>query len=90
MIADLKPYEEYKESGLQWLGQVPEHWALPRLGSVLRERNETNENKQVMQVLSVLKDIGVIRYEDKGRIGNKKSEDIARYKIVRPDDIVVN
>ena len=26
MIADLKPYPEYKESGLPWLGQVPEHW----------------------------------------------------------------
>ena len=28
MIADLKPYPEYKESGLPWLGRVPEHWSL--------------------------------------------------------------
>jgi len=21
-----KPYPEYKESGVQWLGNVPEHW----------------------------------------------------------------
>jgi len=27
MIADLKPYPEYKESGLPWLGQVPRHWS---------------------------------------------------------------
>jgi type I restriction enzyme S subunit len=33
---------------------------------------------------------GVIPYADKGNVGNKKSEDITRYKIVRPDDIVVN
>ena len=26
MIADLKPYAEYKESGLPRLGQVPGHW----------------------------------------------------------------
>ena len=26
MIADLRPYTEYKESGLPWLGQVPGHW----------------------------------------------------------------
>ena len=26
MIADLKPYAEYKESGLPWLGPVPGHW----------------------------------------------------------------
>ncbi len=90
MIANLKPYAEYKESGLPWLGQVPGHWEVKRLGSVLRERGETNERKQVTQVLSVMKDVGVIRYEDKGNIGNKKSDDIGRYKIVRQDDIVVN
>ncbi len=28
MIADLKPYAEYKESGLPWLGQVPGHWEM--------------------------------------------------------------
>lgn len=90
MIADLKPYSDYKESDSPWLGRMPKHWNLVRLGSVLRERRETNEGEKVDQVLSVLKGIGVIRYEDKGNIGNKKSEDIGRYKIVRPDDIVVN
>ncbi len=28
MIADLKPYAEYKESGLSTLGKVPAHWEL--------------------------------------------------------------
>jgi hypothetical protein len=37
-----------------------------------------------------MKERGVIPYADKGNVGNKKSEDITRYKIVRPDDIVVN
>jgi type I restriction enzyme, S subunit len=31
MIADLKPYPEYKESGLPWLGRVPGHWNVRRL-----------------------------------------------------------
>jgi len=31
MIAELKPYAEYKESGLPWLGQVPGHWDVKRL-----------------------------------------------------------
>ena len=90
MIADLKPYAEYRASRSPWLGNIPVHWKLPRLGSVLCERKETNEKRQIEQVLSVMKRIGVIRYEDKGNIGNKKSEDTGRYKIVRPDDIVVN
>jgi type I restriction enzyme S subunit len=90
MIDGLKPYPVYKDSGVPWLGEVPEHWELPRLGALLRERGETNDNGGVKDVLSVLRDRGVIPYADKGNIGNKKSEDITRYKIVRPDDIVVN
>lgn len=31
MIADLKPYPAYKESGLPWLGRVPGHWEVKRL-----------------------------------------------------------
>jgi type I restriction enzyme S subunit len=36
MIADLKPYPEYKEAGLPGLGQVPGHWEIKRLGSLGR------------------------------------------------------
>ena len=86
----LKPYPAYKDSGIEWLGDVPEHWRLPRLGALLRERGETNGDGQVSEVLSVLRERGVIPYAEKGNIGNKKSEDITRYKVVRPDDIVVN
>ena len=89
-IADLKPYPEYKDSGALWFGDVPRHWGVKRLGSVFGERGETNDKYEVKEVLSVLKDIGVIPYSEKGRIGNKMSEDIGRYKIVRPDDLVVN
>jgi len=37
MIADLKPYAEYKESGLPWLGQVPGHWEVRRLRASITE-----------------------------------------------------
>lgn len=90
MISDLKPYATYKNSSVSWLGKVPEHWDIAPLGALLRERGETNDEGQVTEVLSVLKDRGVIPYADKGNIGNKKSDDITRYKIVRPNDIVVN
>ena len=90
MIADLKPYPAMKDSGVEWLGRVPEHWEVLRLGNLLRERGETNANGEIQEVLSLLRDRGVIPYAKKGNIGNKRSEDITRYKIVRPDDIVVN
>ena len=33
MIADLKPYPAYKGSGVPWLGEVPAHWEVRRLGT---------------------------------------------------------
>jgi type I restriction enzyme S subunit len=90
MINDLKPYPAMKDSGVPWLGKVPEHWGVLRLGGVLRERGETNDDNSVTEVLSVMRERGVIPYAEKGNVGNKKSEDITRYKIVRPGDIVVN
>jgi type I restriction enzyme, S subunit len=33
VISGLKPYPAYKDSGVPWLGQVPEHWGLRRLGA---------------------------------------------------------
>jgi type I restriction enzyme, S subunit len=90
MKGGLKPYPAMKDSGVPWLGKVPEHWEVLRLGGVLRERGETNDDNSVTEVLSVMRERGVIPYAEKGNVGNKKSEDITRYKIVRPDDIVVN
>ncbi|MCR4409130.1 MAG: restriction endonuclease subunit S [Candidatus Saccharicenans sp.] len=89
-IGNLKPYPAYKDSGVPWLGQVPAHWAVVRLGALLRERMEFNDDLRITEVLSVTKHRGVIPYKEKGNIGNKKSDDITRYKIVRPNDIVVN
>lgn len=30
MIDGLKPYQEYKESGLPWVGKLPAHWSSER------------------------------------------------------------
>ncbi len=32
----LRPYAHYKPSGIDWLGDLPEHWAVKRLKSVAR------------------------------------------------------
>jgi len=37
MIADLKPYPEYRETGSHWLGKVPTNWAVCRIKTILRE-----------------------------------------------------
>ena len=42
MIAGLKPYPEYKESGSRWLAKVPLHWEVRNLRTLIRPRNERN------------------------------------------------
>jgi len=37
MIAGLGPYPAYKDSGAPWLGEVPEHWDVRRLKSLLAQ-----------------------------------------------------
>jgi restriction endonuclease S subunit len=86
----VKAYLKYKYSGAPWFGDVPDHWQTPRLGAVLKERKEVNKSNEVTKILSVMRDVGVIPYEEKGNVGNKCSEDITRYKVVRPGDIVAN
>ena len=33
-------YPEYKDAGCKWLGMVPSHWLLKRLGHYFDERKE--------------------------------------------------
>ena len=34
MINGLRPYPAYKDSGVRWLGKVPKHWEVRRLGNL--------------------------------------------------------
>jgi type I restriction enzyme S subunit len=63
MIGDLKPYPEYKESGLPWLGQVPEHWSVGRIKTVLRE-TECRSVDGLGMLLSLTRIRGLIPHKD--------------------------
>jgi type I restriction enzyme S subunit len=41
VIHGLKRYPAYKDSGVPWLGEVPEHWDVRRNGRLFAQRNET-------------------------------------------------
>jgi type I restriction enzyme S subunit len=53
MIADLKPYPTYKDSGVPWLGEVPEHWEVRKLRHVLERLTE--RNRPYLPLLSVVR-----------------------------------
>ena len=88
---EFKQYPSYKKSGVEWLGDVPEHWESNRLKKYLIERNEKNTPVKTDNLLSVTMYQGVIPVSEKqGNGGNKPKENLENYKISYPNDIVLN
>jgi len=87
MIADLKPYSEYKESGLSWLGPVPTHWDMrPAFGAFV-PNHERNRGMKEKTVLSLSYGRIVIKPTDK--LHGLVPESFETYQIVNPGDIVI-
>ena len=79
-----------KNSGVEWIGMIPEEWELRRLKYILRERNEKNFPVKTTEILSLTASQGVIPYAEKEGGGNKPKEDLSAYKLAYPEDVVMN
>ena len=80
----------YKDSGIEWIGKIPVDWNLMRLQFCLNEIKDKNNPIKSEQVLSLVKDKGVMLYEEKGNVGNVAKEDISEYKLAYPDTLILN
>jgi type I restriction enzyme S subunit len=91
MIAELKPYPRVKDSGVEWLGEVPEHWEVRRSKYLLRERDSRSVGGSE-QLLRVSQFTGVTerRREDGGAEPDTRASSLVGYKCVAPNDLVVN
>jgi type I restriction enzyme, S subunit len=87
----LKPYPEYKDSGLPWLGEVPEHWEVRRLKYVLREcdTRSADGNEQLLRV-SQYTGVTQRKRNDGGDEPDTRAESLVGYKCVEPNNLVVN
>lgn len=81
---------EMKDSEIEWVGKMPKEWGVKRIQFCLEEINEKNNPIKTEQVLSLVKDKGVMLYEDKGNQGNKAKEDVSQYKVAYPNTLIVN
>ena len=79
-----------KQSNIEWIGKIPSDWDLMRLQFCLKEVNVKNNPIQTTQVLSLMKDVGVLPYEEKGDVGNKSKENVSEYRLAYPNTIVLN
>lgn len=88
MIADLKPYPEYRESGLPWLGQVPEHWRVVRNGSLFGQRNQTGYAELPILEVSLRTGVRVRDFEKAAR--KQVMSDLGKYKRAVKRDVAYN
>ena len=83
-----KPYPKYKESGVEWLGRVPEHWEVQRLKPLLFEVDERIGDRQAL-LLGLSKTAGVLPRADIGQNASE-SDDYSKYKECHVGDLVMN
>ena len=81
---------EMKDSGIEWINVIPKDWRLNRIQYCLMEVKVNNSPIQTEQVLSLVKDVGVMLYEEKGDVGNKAKADVSEYKLAYPNTLIVN
>ena len=78
----MKKYEHYKNSGVDWLGEIPEHWELSRLGILLNPIS-TN-NRADLSLLSITRERGVILRDLENEDANHNfiPDDLSNYKVL--------
>lgn len=79
-----------KDSGIQWIGEIPSHWELKRFKAIFLERKEKNDPIKTDFILSLGAAYGVVPYSEKEGGGNKAKEDLTDYRLAYPNDIVMN
>jgi type I restriction enzyme S subunit len=82
----LPRYESYKDSGVEWLGEVPSHWEILPFYGVASERKEPNIGMVENNLLSL--SYGRIIQKDISTNDGLLPESFETYQIVRHGDII--
>ena len=87
MNADLKPYPGYKDSGLTWPREVPNHWEVVPNRSLLKIRKQiVGDNSKDFKLLSLTLQ-GIIP-RDLDNPEGKFPAEFNSYQVVEPGDLV--
>lgn len=79
-----------KNSGVEWVGNIPVDWNIIKIKYVLQERVENNSPIKTKNILSLTAQQGVVPIAEKTGGGNKPKEDYSDYRLAYPGDIVMN
>lgn len=86
----MRRYDSYKDSGVAWIGEIPEHWEIRSLRNFLSYVSIKGHGDK--QLLSVTRENGVIvrNVESKEENHNFVPDDLSGYKLVEEGQFVIN
>ncbi len=88
--ARFRKYPAYKDSGVKWLGDIPEGWTLGKLGTLLKPISIKGHSD--LPLLSITRELGVIERnldEDEGN-HNFIPDDLSGYKVIQEGQFGMN
>ncbi len=83
----MQRYQNYKPSGVDWLGKIPSHWEIRPGFTCFKENKDRNKGLVEQTVLSLSYGRIVIKPEEK--LTGLVPESFESYQLIRPGDIVI-
>lgn len=80
----MERYEDYKDSSIEWIGEIPSHWEIVRISSLYDQRSEKASAEDYAPLSVTMQ--GVVPQLDTAA----KSQDTDNRKLVRNGDFVIN
>lgn len=77
-----------KDSGIEWVGEIPQDWTVNKVRYFMRELSVKNQPNEM--VLSLYRDYGVIPKDSRDDNHNVTSLNTSSYKLVEEGQLVIN
>ena len=84
----IRPNRKMKDSGFEWIGEIPEDWNINKIKRFLRY--VSTKDKGNCEVLSLYRELGIVPKNSRNDNHNVTAEDTSNYRFVRKGDFVIN
>ena len=82
----LDPNVEMKDSGVEWIGEIPEHWEVTPMFCLFSENKVKNKDGR-LDVLTL--SYGKIKYRDLSKLEGLLPETFDGYQVMEPQSIII-
>ncbi|MHC8392669.1 restriction endonuclease subunit S [Pseudomonas sp. LB3P93] len=84
----MQRYAEYKDSGVEWVGETPSHWLLTRNKEIFLERGSLSQNGD--ETLLTVSHITGVTLRSEKNVNMFMAETMEGYKHCKKGDLVIN